>query len=166
MKPRVTDNQRKEQIDRDKVENRCRKDRETEKTKTFQEVSIHLQHPSHPAVVQLLGFHNNGPAFLPLDASVHTTQHTTQQWVKRPQSHGQWIFGMTTLFTCSSYVSAVLCRSSWHCRIIQGHLIFLNWNYYVDISTVCTLQEDSMKTLSLLENNGTASIHISVEVPG
>ncbi len=64
MKPCVTYNQGKEQLKHLK--------RHDMKKETFQEVNTH----PHPAVVQLLGFHNNGPAFLPLDASVHTTYNT------------------------------------------------------------------------------------------
>ncbi len=44
------------------------------KTETLQEVYVR----PHPAVVQLLGFHNNSPALLPWNASVHTW-HNTQQ---------------------------------------------------------------------------------------
>lgn len=63
MKPHVTDDQIKD-AEKMAQQNRHRK------TKGSQEVCIR----PHPAVVELLCFHNNGPAFLPLDASVDTTQ--------------------------------------------------------------------------------------------
>lgn len=89
MKQSVTENQRQEKRQNRKYAEKLEKQYRHKKTKAFQEVYIHTD----PAVVQLLGFHNNSPAFLPLDASVRTTQHNTaQQRVKRSQSHGQCIW--------------------------------------------------------------------------
>lgn len=108
----VTDNSRKKQKNRKEMEKQNRK-----RKKNFSEVYTH----PHPAVVQFLRFHNYGPAFLPLDASIHMTQNEGLG----DHNHVDSVFGLATLFTLNVSFLISLCYSLHSSPKVKSAL----WNY-------------------------------------
>ena len=70
-------------------------------------VSEVYTHP-HPAVVQFLRFHNYGPAFLPLDASINMTQNSEGLG---DHNHVHSVFSLATMFTLNVSFLISLCCS-------------------------------------------------------